>query len=61
MRIVTQYVESFARCIFFVRARQKLAKKRSLHVVCRFTAPHFEAIFNAAMAEKMLRAKLSIY
>jgi len=38
-------------------ARQKLSKKRSLHVVNE----HFETIFNAAMAEKMLRAKLSPY
>ncbi len=35
------------------------SKKRSLHVVYRFAAPHFETIFNAAIAEKMLRAKLS--
>ena len=31
------------------------SKKRSLHVVNE----HFETIFNAAIAEKMLRAKLS--
>jgi hypothetical protein len=37
-------------------ARRKLSKKRSLHVV----SEHFETIFNAAMAEKMLRAKRSI-
>ena len=36
------------------------SKKRSLHVVCRFATPHFEIIFNAAIAEKMLRAELSI-
>jgi hypothetical protein len=40
-------------------ARQKLPKKRSLRRVYRYAAPHFEAIFNAAMVEKMLRAKLS--
>jgi len=33
-----------------------LSKKRSLHQV----SEHFETIFNAAMAEKMLRAKLSV-
>ncbi len=47
--------ESFARCIFFVMARQKSSEKRSLHRVNE----HFETIFNAAIAEKMLRAKLS--
>ena len=31
------------------------SKKRSLHVVCCFATPHFENIFNAAMAEKVLR------
>jgi len=36
-------------------ARQKWSKKRSLHVVNE----HFETIFNATMAEKMLRAKFS--
>ena len=73
--------ESFARCRFFVMARQKWStnlqeqieqlcwpkgrragarsKKRSLQVVCHYVAPHFENIFNAAMAKKMLRAKLS--
>ena len=35
------------------------SKKRSLHVVCRFATPHFETIFNAGMAEKMLRTKHS--
>ncbi len=47
--------ESFARCIFFVIARQKGSKKRRLHEVNE----HFETLFNAAIAEKMLRAKLS--
>jgi hypothetical protein len=50
-------VESFARCRFSIMARQKLPKKRSLHRVNE----HFEAIFNAAMVGKMLRAKLSNY
>jgi len=40
-------------------ARQKWSKKHSLHVVSHFTAPHFESVFNAAMAEKMLRAEPS--
>jgi hypothetical protein len=48
-------MESFARCGFFVVARQKISKKRSLHVVNE----HFEMVFNAATTEKMLRAKLS--
>jgi hypothetical protein len=47
--------ESFARCRFFVRVRQKLSKKRSLHRVNE----HFETIFNAAITEKMLCAKFS--
>ena len=38
-------------------ARQELSKKRSLHQVNE----HFETIFNAVMAKKMLRAKLSTY
>jgi len=38
-------------------ARQKLPKKRSLYIVNEL----FETIFNAAMAKKMLRAKLSKY
>jgi hypothetical protein len=40
---------------FFVRARRKLAKKRSLHGVNE----HFELIFNAAMAEKAHSANAS--
>jgi hypothetical protein len=31
-------------------ARRKRAKKRSLHVVYRFAAPHFEPVCNAASA-----------
>jgi len=34
-----------------------LSKKRSLHKV----SEHFETFFNAAMTEKMLRAKLSLH
>ena len=40
---------------FFVIARQKLLKKRSL----LFVNDHFETIFNAAITEKMLRTELS--
>ena len=35
-------------------ARQKRAKKRSLHVVCRFATPHFEPVFNAAAATQIV-------
>ncbi len=35
-------------------ARQKLAKKRSLHGVCRFATPHFEPVFNAAAATQIV-------
>jgi hypothetical protein len=41
------------------RRAEARSKKRSLHVVCHCVAPHFETIFNAVMAEKMLYAKLS--
>ncbi len=37
-----------------------LEKVQFLYVVYRYAATYFETFFNAAMAEKMLRAKLSI-